>query len=139
MQELQEAIKAAAKGAFEAEIKPELTRPEEQFGDYSTNAAMQLAAELGKNPREIAIALAGELKKAGIDASVAGPGFINIRLDDEALAKMADGATNLPKPLKGQEILVEFGDPNPFKEMHIGHLYSYVVGDAIASLLDAGG
>ncbi len=99
--------------------------------------ALQLAKQAGKPPREIAETLAENIRKKladkVTDVSVAGPGFINFQLSDEALAGATD--TKPTQSYKGQEILVEFGDPNPFKAMHIGHLYSYVVGDAIASLL----
>ena len=141
MDELITSLKKASQDLFGVDIEPELSRPDEKFGDYATNAALQLGKQLGKNPREVAEALAGEIQKTGLVAKidVAGPGFINFTLSNEALAKTAFSATDLPKPLSGQEILVEFGDPNPFKEMHIGHLYSYIVGDAIASLLQANG
>lgn len=141
MQELKAAIKVAAKTLFGADIEPELSRPDEQFGDYATNTALQLAKQASKAPSEIARKLAVELSSvAGIqEVTVAGPGFINFKLTDEALAQAALGATDLPKPSQGQEILVEFGDPNPFKEMHIGHLYSYIVGDSISRLLEAEG
>ena len=139
MQELQAKIQTIVKDLFGEEVEIELTRPEEQFGDYSTNVAMQLAGEAKNNPREVAIHLASELKKNGIDCEVAGPGFINIKLSDEQLAKLFNSSLDLPKPLEGQEILVEFGDPNPFKEMHIGHLYSYIVGDSISKLFESAG
>ncbi|HET6864161.1 MAG TPA: arginine--tRNA ligase [Candidatus Saccharimonadales bacterium] len=141
MQELKHAVQAAAKNLYGAEIEPELSRPAEQFGDYATNAALQLAKKAAKSPPEIARALAEDLQnQPGIKSvKIAGPGFINFRLTDEALQNAALNAVQLPKPLNGQEILVEFGDPNPFKEMHIGHLYSYIVGDAISSLLESNG
>lgn len=141
MQEIGEALKAAAKTLFEIDIEPELTRPDEQFGDYSTNFALQIGAKLNKNPRQVAIALASKLhgRPQIAEAGVAGPGFINIRLSDGAMADAVRTAAELPTPLKGKEILVEFGDPNPFKEMHIGHLYSYIAGDSISRLLEAAG
>lgn len=141
MQELREAVKSAAKKLFDVDAEPEITRPEEQFGDYATNIALQLAKKRSKNPRELADMLAAELrdKPQLAEVSVAGPGFINFKLTNEALAKAALSAADLPRPQAGREILVEFGDPNPFKEMHIGHVYSYVTGDAIASLLETGG
>jgi arginyl-tRNA synthetase len=141
MQELKQAVKDAAKKLFGTDIEPELSRPAEQFGDYSTNAALQLAKQAAKTPQEIARGLVEELKNSpGIKSvSLAGPGFINFRLTDEALANAALSAADLPKLNQGKEVLVEFGDPNPFKEMHIGHLYSYVVGDSISRLLEASG
>lgn len=141
MQELKQALKSASKNVFNVEVEPELSRPDEKFGDYSTNLAMKLGKRLNKNPKEIAIAVTSEMldkhNLAGVE--IEGPGFINFRLTDKALASAAIGATKLPQPLKQQEFLLEFGDPNPFKEMHIGHLYSYIVGDSISKLLEASG
>jgi arginyl-tRNA synthetase len=141
MQELRSAIKDAAKKLFDADIEPELSRPDEQFGDYATNAALQLAKKAAATPQQIAKQLVDELQNLpGVsEIHIAGPGFINFKLTDETLSAMAASATDLPKPNQGQEILVEFGDPNPFKEMHIGHLYSYIVGDSIAGLLETSG
>jgi arginyl-tRNA synthetase len=141
MQELKQAVKAACQKLFDSQIEPEITRPDEQFGDYATNVALQLAKQAAATPRQIAEKLVSELQSLTYlkETNIAGPGFINFRLTDEALAKAAFGAADLPKPLQGRQILVEFGDPNPFKEMHIGHLYSYIVGDAIASLLESQG
>lgn len=138
MQELQELIKVAAKETFGADIEPELTRPEEQFGDFSTNVALQLAAEQDKKPREVAQQLVAQLKSPQIaKTEVAGPGFINFWLSDEALAKLLD--TKPAQKLARQEIVVEYSDPNPFKVLHVGHLYTSVVGDAIAKLLESVG
>lgn len=141
LQELRQAIKDSCRKLFNTATEPEITRPDEQFGDYATNVALQLAKQQAVTPRQIAEKLVGELSgQPGIqDISIAGPGFINFRLTDEALAQAAYAATELAKPNAGKQILVEFGDPNPFKEMHIGHLYSYIVGDAISSLLEASG
>jgi arginyl-tRNA synthetase len=141
MQELKQAVKQTVHQLFKVDIEPELTRPDEQFGDYATNVALKLATQLDKNPREVAEALAAMLQdfKSISKTEVAGPGFINFKLTDVALAKAALESTDLPKPLAEQEILVEFGDPNPFKEMHIGHLYSYIVGDSISRLLESRG
>ena len=141
LDELQKNLSVACQKVFGVEAKPELSRTAEQFGDYATNVAMQLAGQLNKNPREIAEELVPELEKIdGVaKAAVAGPGFINLTLTDQKIAEAAASATELPKPNAGKEILVEFGDPNPFKEMHIGHLYSYIVGDAISSLLETTG
>ncbi len=140
-EELEQKIAEACKDLFQVDAGVELTRPEAQFGDFSTNIALKLAKQLGKNPREVAEALAVKLRETlGGQVSkvdIAGPGFINLTLSDEALLK---GLESKPtQSYKGQEVLVEFGDPNPFKAMHIGHLYSYIVGDAISSLLEVAG
>ncbi len=141
LKELKKAVKEAGQKIFDTDTEPVISRPDEKFGDYATNAALQLAKNAAASPSQIAQQLAAELKSLpGIkDVSVAGPGFINFRLTDEALAEGAFSAINLEKPLSGQEILVEFGDPNPFKQMHIGHLYSYIVGAAISRLFEVSG
>jgi arginyl-tRNA synthetase len=139
--ELEKQIAAACEELFSTEAKIGLTRPEEQFGDYSTNAALQLSKQLGKNPREIAEALAVKLREnlseQISEVSVAGPGFINLKLTDQALLNTLE--TKPDQSLKGQTIVAEYSDPNPFKVLHAGHLYTSVVGDAIANLLERAG
>jgi len=139
--ELKRILTELVSNLFGQETQLVLSRPEERFGDYATNVAMQLAPMTSKNPKEIAEALVPEIQKSEFvaDASVAGLGFINIKLKDEVLVKAAESATDLPKSLKGQQILVEFGDANPFKEMHIGHLYTSIIGDAIGGVLELAG
>lgn len=137
--ELKAAIKAAAKKLYGVDAEPELSRPEEKFGDFSTNIAMQLAAQVGQKPAEIAVALVEAVDSPGLDGKpvVAGPGFINFRLNDEALSKLMTAEP--AQKLKDQEIVTEYSDPNPFKVLHVGHLYTSVVGDSIAKLLEAVG
>lgn len=139
MSKLREALKEAVRELFDVDTKPELTIPEERFGDYSTNIAMQLGAKLGKQPPEVAKALAAKLQNDKMLAKIeiAGPGFINFFLSDEALI---DELKRQPaKFYDGQTVVVEYSDPNPFKVLHVGHLYTSVVGDAIACLLEAAG
>jgi arginyl-tRNA synthetase len=118
-----------------------LDRPEEQFGDYSLNLALQLSKELKHNPRDIAEKLAGylrdNLKNELKDVSVAGPGFINITLNSYALLKQLD--VRPMKSLNGKNIVIEYSDPNPFKILHVGHAYTTIVGDAVANLLEYAG
>ncbi|QQS19015.1 hypothetical protein IPL68_03105 [Candidatus Saccharibacteria bacterium] len=86
--EIEVLLASLVRNAFGVDIVVELTRPEAQFGDYSTNVALQLSKQLGKNPREIAENLAEHVKgqSSHITAvEVAGPGFLNIWLSDEAL------------------------------------------------------
>ena len=109
-------------------------------GDYAVNAAMAAAKELGKNPRELAEELAADMKESlgGIASSVevAGPGFINIRLSPEAVRKAIDRAAadgeawGRGTANAGKRIVIEFSCPNPFKQMHAGHLMSTVIGEA---------
>ncbi len=124
---------------YGVDIDVTLTRPEPQFGDYSTNVAMQLAGRLGKSPREIAEAVAAKLRESGqfVDATVAGPGFINLLLSDQAL--LAEAERKPATPLAGKTIVAEYSDPNPFKVLHAGHLYTTIVGDSIARLLEQAG
>lgn len=139
--DLEHKIAGICQQLFEVEIGIELTRPEEQFGDYATNVALQLAKQLGKNPRELAEALAVKIRETLADSvrdvSVAGPGFVNITLNDQAL--IAGLHVRPSQSLTGQTIVAEYSDPNPFKVLHAGHLYTSVVGDAIANLMQVAG
>jgi arginyl-tRNA synthetase len=116
-----------------------LSRPDPQFGDFATNVAMQLAKQAGKNPREIAEEICARLAQKGFEASVAGPGFINIRISDAALSALVMKASQLPQPMAGKVVVAEYSDPNPFKVLHAGHLYTSVVGDAVANVIEASG
>jgi len=140
MQELRYALKAAAKNLFNTDIEPEVTRPDERFGDYSTNIALKLALSVGKNPREIAQQLADDLKNLSIleKVEVAGPGFLNLRLTDEAVGseiRSVNENYGQNQHYAGQTVVLEHTDPNPFKEFHIGHAYSNTVGTAIGKLM----
>ena len=139
MLELKQVLKQAVKNLFKEDVEPELTRPDEKFGDYSTNVAMQLGKQLGKPPREVAEALAGKIGGSEMIAKseVAGPGFINFFLTDKALLEGLERQT--AKSYEGQTVVVEYSDPNPFKILHVGHLYTSVVGDAIANLFENAG
>lgn len=138
---LELAIAALVAELFAAEAVIELTRPDEQFGDYATNVALQLSKQVGKPPREVAQLLADRLTAdLAVDlaaVNVAGPGFLNLTLSDAALSSAL--AAEPLKPLAGQTVVAEYSDPNPFKVLHAGHLYTSVVGDAIANLLEHAG
>ncbi|HSX08061.1 MAG TPA: arginine--tRNA ligase [Candidatus Saccharimonadales bacterium] len=144
MEYLETAIEAVIQKVFGHEALVILTRPDEKFGDYATNVALQLAKPFGKNPREIGETLAAELRtqlsETVQEVSVAGPGFINLRLTDAALAALATAAPGYkPSTYKDQVVVAEYSDPNPFKVLHAGHLYTSVVGDALANLFMAAG
>jgi arginyl-tRNA synthetase len=144
MEEISTVIQRAAKELFQADLNPELARPDEQFGDYATNMALRLAGQVGKNPREVAQTLADylrtELGGRVSDVTVAGPGFINIRLSDQLLGNMAAKApTTKPDTYQDKVVVAEYSDPNPFKILHAGHIYTSVVGYAVGSLLEAAG
>lgn len=118
-------------------------------GDFATNVAMVAAKKIGKNPHEVAQMIVGELVKQSIpdiaEVSIAGPGFINFKLSDEYFAKALTGALALGdrygqnETLKGKKIIIEYTDPNPFKEFHIGHLMSNTIGESISRIIEASG
>ncbi|HEX3568580.1 MAG TPA: arginine--tRNA ligase [Candidatus Saccharimonadales bacterium] len=144
MKAIQTALASAIQTLFKLDVEPELTRPDEQFGDYATNVALQLAGRLRQKPRDIAEAIVAELKKElgeeVSDITIAGPGFINITLSDSALTHAALEAPNTqPTTYAGQKILTEYSDPNPFKPLHAGHLYTTLVGDSISRLIERAG
>lgn len=140
-QDLEQAVTAAVKDVFGIDMPVELTRPDEQFGDYATNVALQLSKQLSKNPREIAEVLAENLRTSHNgtirDIQIAGPGFINLTVSNTALA---DALTAEPtRTLYGKEVVAEYSDANPFKVLHAGHVYTTVVGDSVANLLENAG
>ncbi|MEI5686171.1 arginine--tRNA ligase [Sphingomonas kyungheensis] len=116
-------------------------------GDLATNAAMVLAKPAGLNPRALGEALAGELGKLPevAEASVAGPGFINLRLTDAAwrdeLATIRAAGDDYGRSTQGQGVTVniEYVSANPTGPMHMGHCRGAVVGDALAALLEFAG
>lgn len=136
---MNEAISDVIKNLFNIEQPVVLTRPEPQFGDYATNVALQLAKQVGDNPRTIAEQIAEKLAETGEyeAVEVAGPGFINIRLKDAALIRQM---YTRPATLhKDKNIVFEYSCPNAFKELHTGHLYQTIYGDIVARLLLLGG
>ncbi len=145
MHNISNAFKIAIKKVFnQDDVKVELTRPDEQFGDYTTNIALRLAGKLGRNPREVAQNLVDEVQSHLGDeidkVMIAGPGFINITLSDAALSAQVTAAPTTKQQIyKGKVVVAEYGDPNPFKILHAGHLYTDVVGDAVANLMEASG
>ncbi|MEI9913815.1 MAG: arginine--tRNA ligase [Candidatus Saccharibacteria bacterium] len=132
-------IKDALSELYQLDESIELDRPEEQFGDYSTNVALKLAAKLSKSPQDISNELAAKLKENPLfsEVNVAGPGFINLKLSNQALVDIA--LSQPSKSLEGKTVVAEYSDPNPFKLLHAGHLYTSIVGDSIANLMAAAG
>ncbi|MBR1380041.1 MAG: arginine--tRNA ligase [Alphaproteobacteria bacterium] len=103
-----------------------------EFGDFATNAAMVNAKILGKNPRELAGEIANSLRELDFvaDTSIAGPGFINIKIKDEFLFNALSAA---PEPMaqKTEIIDMDYGAYNVAKSLHIGHLRTSIVGDTL--------
>lgn len=133
--ELAGIIAKSVKQVFGLEKRIILTRTSEKFGDFSTNIAMQLSGEVNKPPQEIANLIIEDLRpQADIsDANVAGPGFINLKVSDDFLSRFL-----VPKPQNeiNQTILLEYSCPNAFKELHTGHLYQTLIGDAMSRIYE---
>jgi arginyl-tRNA synthetase len=140
-QELEAAIAECAAELHDFPVNVELSRSDEQFGDYATNVAMKLAGRLQKPPLEIAEVLAAKLKvKLGDkakDVAVAPPGFLNITLSDASI--MQSLSVKPQASLEGKVVVAEYSDPSSFKVLHAGHLYTSIVGDAIANLQEVAG
>ncbi|WP_273432491.1 arginine--tRNA ligase [Chitinibacter tainanensis] len=137
-QRVQAALAAAGAPDAPAVIQPS-GKPE--FGDFQANGVMGAAKALKTNPRELAAKVVAALDLAGIadKVEIAGPGFINIHLAPEFLAQrlsaaQSDDALGIAKPAP-QKVMVEYSSPNLAKEMHVGHLRSTIIGDAIARAL----
>ncbi|HTR92100.1 MAG TPA: arginine--tRNA ligase [Trebonia sp.] len=131
----------AAYGAAYADADP-LIRPS-QFADYQSNASLSLAKQLGKAPREIAAEIVGHLEVGDVaePPTVSGPGFINFKLSNAWIAgaateMLADPRLGTPRTANPKTVIVEYSSPNIAKEMHVGHLRSTIVGDAIARVTD---
>lgn len=137
---------------------------DESHGDFSSNIAMQIFGSVkaspvgrlhnvygkfGSNPRECALIITKELRKSEVlgefvdleAINVAGPGFINFHLKKEAIAGIINNilCDKWKKPLMGRKISVEYTDPNPFKEFHLGHLYSNLIGESMARIYEESG
>lgn len=117
-----------------------------EHGDWSTNVALVIAKKVNGNPRKVAEQIVSLCKVKGIEkCEVAGPGFINFFVSQEYLQKelleiiKKKDAYGTNKEERGKKVMVEFTDPNPFKEFHVGHLYSNIVGEALCKLFEAKG
>ena len=128
-------------GAFEVEIE----RPKNpEHGDFTTNAALQLAKRVGRKPREIAEAIRAEFENAaGIaQTSVAGPGFINFTLSTDSRFSVvrevlaAGQAFGRTEAHKDRRLMVEFVSANPTGPLHVGHGRQAALGDVVAALLE---
>ncbi len=125
-----------------------LERPKQaQFGDFATNAALQLAKTLKRNPRELAAALVAALEPQSLVArvDVAGAGFVNVTLADSARQEvvarvLAEGDRyGRARERQTKKVIVEFVSANPTGPLHVGHGRGAAVGDAIARLIETQG
>ena len=121
--------------------------PDERWGDYATNVAMPLAQEVGLPPRQVAEEIAGGIRGGGVikRVEVAGPGFINLTLEDRVWfgalkeANLRGEAYGRRELGKGKRVLIEFLSANPTGPLHIGHGRIAALGDILANVLEAAG
>lgn len=143
MSDLKTALSEAVAAAFAAEGLPtELARvtPSDRpdLADFQSNGALAAAKRVGKNPREIASAVAERLQAdprlSGVE--VAGPGFINLKISDAALSDRANAVAGDPRAgaeivANKRKVLVDYGGPNVAKPMHVGHLRASIIGESV--------
>lgn len=149
--QLDAAFRKAIRDAFDLDADPLISASANaQFGDYQSNAAMGLAKKVAEktgaraNPRQIAEQIVAKLDLGDLASEkpgIAGPGFINVKLNPAWLvaqlnAALADQRLNVPLAANPQTVVVDYSAPNVAKEMHVGHLRTTVIGDTFVRVLE---
>jgi arginyl-tRNA synthetase len=142
--QLTDCFKTAIHAAFGVDADPLIgVSQNPQFGDYQSNAAMSLAKTLGQKPREVAEKIKATLNLGNMaqEVTIAGPGFINVKLSYPWLAEelqklLEDQRLGIEKIAQPRTVVVDYSGPNIAKEMHVGHLRSTIIGDAISRVLE---
>ena len=148
--QLEQAFRTAIQAALGFDADPLIgVAQNDKFGDYQANAAMGLAKQVADrtgqkaNPRAVAEQIKAKLDLGAMasEVSIAGPGFINVRLSPEWLAKQlqaaaADERVGVPPAPSRDTVVIDYSAPNIAKELHVGHLRSTIIGDAVSRILE---